>query len=159
MEKHVGIMLYFDNFHRVESLPDDQLGLLFRALMACGEAELAGRDGITGFETRYPAMGERTQMAFAFMADNIRRDAAAGVADALEAEGWVCWDETASAIPEAGTGASSHANAVIRAIPAGSQRAYLTLDAGTESARVLPTLLTRLEARSYAVSVPLETRL
>ena len=77
MEKHVGIMLYFDNFHRVESLPDDQLGLLFRALMACGEAELAGRDGITGFETRYPAMGERTQMAFAFMADNIRRDAAA----------------------------------------------------------------------------------
>ena len=77
MEKHVGIMLYFDNFHRVEGLPDDQLGLLFRALMACGEAELAGRDGITGFETRYPAMGERTQMAFAFMADNIRRDAAA----------------------------------------------------------------------------------
>ena len=77
MEKHVGIMLYFDNFHRVESLPDDQLGLLFRALMACGEAELAGRDGITGFETRYPPMGERTQMAFAFMADNIRRDAAA----------------------------------------------------------------------------------
>ena len=77
MEKSVGIMLYFDNFHRVESLPDDQLGLLFRALMACGEAELAGRDGITGFEARYPAMGERTQMAFAFMADNIRRDAAA----------------------------------------------------------------------------------
>ena len=77
MEKSVGIMLYFDNFHRVESLPDDQLGLLFRALMACGEAELAGRDGIAGFEARYPAMGERTQMAFAFMADNIRRDAAA----------------------------------------------------------------------------------
>ena len=77
MEKHVGIMLYFDNFHRVEGLPDDQLGLLFRALMACGEAELDGRDGITGFEARYPAMGERAQMAFAFMADNIRRDAAA----------------------------------------------------------------------------------
>ena len=78
---------------------------------------------------------------------------------ALEAEGWVCWDETVSAIPEAGTGASSHANAVIRAIPSRSQQAYITLDAGSESARVLPTLLTRLEARSYAVSVPLETRL
>lgn len=78
---------------------------------------------------------------------------------ALEAEGWVCWDETVSAIPEAGAGASSHANAVIRAIPSRSQRAYITLDAGSESARVLPTLLTRLEARSYAVSVPLETRL
>ena len=50
-------------------------------------------------------------------------------------------------------------NAVIRAIPSRSQRAYITLDAGSESARVLPTLLTRLEARSYAVSVPLETRL
>ena len=78
---------------------------------------------------------------------------------ALEAEGWVCWDETVSAIPEAGTGASSHANAVIRAIPSRSQQAYITLDAGSESGRVLPTLLTRLEARSYAVSVPLETRL
>ena len=78
---------------------------------------------------------------------------------ALEEEGWVCWNETASAVPQEGVGASSYASGVIRSIPARSQRAYLTLDAGSDSARVLPTLLQRLESRSYAVSVPLETRL
>ena len=71
------ILLYFDNFHRVADLPDEQLGILFRALMECGEKEAGGEDGITGFEARYPGMGEKTQMAFAFMADTIRRDAAA----------------------------------------------------------------------------------
>ena len=70
------ILLYFDNFHRVADLPDEQLGILFRALMECGEKEAGGEDGITGFEARYPGMGEKTQMAFSFMADTIRRDAA-----------------------------------------------------------------------------------
>ena len=75
--KRSSILLYFDNFHRVAGLPDDQLGILFRALMECGEKEASGQDGITGFEERYPGMGEKTQMAFSFMADTIRRDAAA----------------------------------------------------------------------------------
>ena len=70
--KRSSILLYFDNYHRVAGLPDEQLGLLFRALMESG-----GQDGITGFESRYPAMSEKTQMAFLFMADTIRRDAAA----------------------------------------------------------------------------------
>ena len=75
--KRSSILLYFDNFHRVADLPDQQLGVLFRALMECGEAEACGEDGITGFEERYPAMDGKTQMAFSFMADTIRRDAAA----------------------------------------------------------------------------------
>lgn len=75
--KRSSILLYFDNFRRVAGLPDEQLGLLFRALMECGEAELDGRDGIAGCAERYPGMSEETRMAFAFMADNIRRDAAA----------------------------------------------------------------------------------
>jgi len=75
--KRSSILLYFDNFHRVSNLPDDQLGILFRALMECGEKEASGQDGITGFEERYPGMGEKAQMAFTFMADTIRRDAAA----------------------------------------------------------------------------------
>ena len=75
--KRSSILLYFDNFHRVAGLPDDQLGILFRALMECGEKEASGQDGITGFEDRYPGMGEKAQMAFSFMADTIRRDAAA----------------------------------------------------------------------------------
>ena len=75
--KRSSMLLYFDNFHRVASLPDEQLGILFRALMECGELESSGQDGITGFEERYPGMSEKTQMAFSFMADTIRRDAAA----------------------------------------------------------------------------------
>ena len=78
---------------------------------------------------------------------------------ALEEEGWVCWNETVSALPEEGVGSSAYANGVIRRIPSQNARAYLTLDAGSETARVLSTLLQRLESRSYAVSVPLETRL
>lgn len=75
--KRSSMLLYFDNFHRVAGLPDEQLGILFRALMECGEREAEGQDGITGFEVRYPDMSDRTQMAFLFMADTIRRDAAA----------------------------------------------------------------------------------
>ena len=75
--KRKSMLLYFDNFHRVAGLPDEQLGILFRALMECGEKEARGQDGITGFEERYPDMSEKTQMAFSFMADTIRRDAAA----------------------------------------------------------------------------------
>ena len=75
--KRSSMLLYFDNFHRVAGLPDEQLGILFRALMECGEREAEGQDGITGFEDRYPGMSDRTQMAFLFMADTIRRDAAA----------------------------------------------------------------------------------
>ena len=52
--KRSSILLYFDNFRRVAGLPDEQLGLLFRALMECGEAELDGRDGIAGCAERYP---------------------------------------------------------------------------------------------------------
>ena len=40
--KRSSILLYFDNFHRVADLPDEQLGILFRALMECGEREAAG---------------------------------------------------------------------------------------------------------------------
>ena len=76
MSKKRSILLYFDNFRRVADLPDDQLGILFRALMECGEKEANGEDGITGLRDRYPELCEKAQMAFSFMADTIRRDAA-----------------------------------------------------------------------------------
>ena len=75
--KRKSILLYFDNFELVSGLPDEQLGLLFRALMECGRREADGEDGITGFEQRYPGMCDKAQMAFLFMADGIRRDAEA----------------------------------------------------------------------------------
>lgn len=78
----------------------------------------------------------------------------------LQEEGWICWNETVDAVPAGSqTSASTHANTVIRKIGSRVSSAYLTLDTGTDSARILPTLLQRLGSRSYPVSVPLETRL
>ena len=79
--------------------------------------------------------------------------------DALEAEGWICWNETASAVPTQGVGTNTYANQVLKRISGNHARVYLTLDAGSETARVLPTLLRRLSEEGYGVSVPLETRL
>ena len=76
MSKKRSILLYFDNFRRVADLPDEQLGILLRALMEFGEKEANGEDGITGLRDRYPELCEKAQMAFSFMADTIRRDAA-----------------------------------------------------------------------------------
>lgn len=77
----------------------------------------------------------------------------------LEAEGWICWNETASAVPTQGVGSNTHANQVLSRISGNYARVYLTLDASSETARVLPTLLRRLSEEGYGVSVPLETRL
>lgn len=79
--------------------------------------------------------------------------------DALEEEGWICWNETASAVPTQGVGTNTYANQVLKRISGNHARVYLTLDAGSETARVLPTLLRRLSEEGYGVSVPLETRL
>ena len=77
----------------------------------------------------------------------------------LEAEGWICWNETASAVPTQGVGTNTYANQVLKRISGNHARVYLTLDASSETARVLPTLLRRLAEEGYGVSVPLETRL
>ena len=76
---------------------------------------------------------------------------------ALEEEGWVCWEETA-AVPEPGVSSAAYAGQILRQL-SGSRNACLTLDGGAESARVLSTLLQRLEARSYTITIPLETNL
>lgn len=75
--KHSSILIYFDNFHTVADLPDEQLGVLFRAVMESGELEVNGRDGTAGYRERYPRMSDRIQMAYLFMMGNVRRDAAA----------------------------------------------------------------------------------
>lgn len=77
----------------------------------------------------------------------------------LEEEGWICWDETASGIPAQGVNANTYANQVYKRISGNHTRVYLTLDGSSETARVLPTLLNKLSAEGYGVSVPLETRL
>ena len=75
--KHSSILIYFDNFHMVEDLSDEQLGILFRAVMESAELEVNGRNGVTGYRERYPRMGEKVQTAYQFMMGNVRRDTAA----------------------------------------------------------------------------------
>ena len=75
--KHSSILIYFDNFHMVEDLSDEQLGILFRAVMESAELEVNGRNGVTGYRERYPRMGEKVQTAYQFMMGSIRRDTAA----------------------------------------------------------------------------------
>lgn len=77
MKKRSSVLFYFDNYHLISTLPDDQLALLFRSLMEFSEQEVnGGGASIRTYQRRYPAMGETAQAYFAFMADNVRRDAA-----------------------------------------------------------------------------------
>ena len=77
MKKRPSVLFYFDNYHLISGLPDDQLALLFRTLMEFSEHEINGSGAsISAYQRRYPAMGETAQAYFVFMADNVRRDAA-----------------------------------------------------------------------------------
>lgn len=77
MKRRPSILLYFDNYHLISHLPDDQLALLFRSFMEFSEQEVnGGGASIADYQRRYPAMGETARAYFAFMADNVRRDAA-----------------------------------------------------------------------------------
>ena len=76
MKKRSSILLYFDNYHLVASLPDDQFALLFRALLDFSELEVNGGGAdLFSFPDRYPGMRGKTIGFFYFMADNVRRDA------------------------------------------------------------------------------------
>ena len=75
MKGKKSFVIYFDAYEQLQRLPDQQLGILFRAMMECARKEAAGEDGITGVEQRYPRMREGTLMAFFFLAATIRRDA------------------------------------------------------------------------------------
>lgn len=77
----------------------------------------------------------------------------------LEAEGWVCWEESLAMEPGPTVGAGTFANTVLNRLGSRHRAAYLTLSGGEAAARVLPTLLRQLASNHYTLSVPLETRL
>lgn len=79
--------------------------------------------------------------------------------EGLEAEGWVCWEETVSAVPQTGAGATAHSASVLRALGSRYRSACLTLDGSQTTAQVLPTLLRQLKNHQFVVSTPLETKL
>lgn len=78
---------------------------------------------------------------------------------ALEAEDWVCWNETLSLNPSDTVGANTFASSTLRRLKGRSYRTYLTLPANENAARVLSSLLRQLESSDFVVSVPTETRL
>ena len=78
---------------------------------------------------------------------------------ALEAEGWVCWDETLLLSPDASVSPSTFASRALSRLEGRELATYLTLEGGEDAARVLPTLLRRLTNDHFILGVPLETRL
>ena len=121
------------------------IGLIAQGRTAAGTRRLLEQANETLSEVAY------TRASVVLVPENQREE--------LEQEGWICWNETASAIPDQGVSASTYANKVLSRISGNHTRVYLTLDGSSETARVLPTLLRRLSAEGYGVSVPLETRL
>ena len=91
----------------------------------------------------------RTTMAY--VPDSQRSEA--------EAEGWICWDETLTLSPSDSVGANTFASNTMQRLSGRTRSTYLTLDGGQNTARVLSSLLRRLEQEHFVVSIPLETRL
>lgn len=81
-----------------------------------------------------------------------------GQRQGLEQEGWVCWSETYFFEPSAGTRPSAFASNVLNRL-SGRRLAYLTLAGNENTARVLATLLRRLDSDRCNVAIPLETML
>ncbi len=77
----------------------------------------------------------------------------------LEELGWICWRETVNGIPDEMDSGAGYTEAIVRGLGKNRYSAYLTLDAGGNTARMLTTLLTALRSEGYAVNVPLEVRL
>ena len=70
-------LIYYDNYELISGLSNEQLGVLFRAVMEYGKALLRGETvSIEAFRRGYPDMTDGTYGFFAFMADNVRRDVA-----------------------------------------------------------------------------------
>jgi len=78
--------------------------------------------------------------------------------DAAEAAGWVCWKETLALRPVSAA-AQSFTAGVLEQLSGRTRSTYLTLEGGSNAARVLPTLLRRLEEEHFILNIPMETRI
>lgn len=85
-------------------------------------------------------------------------DAAAGVADALEAEGWVCWTANVDARDD-GRSASTQATALLQNLEGRRSTARVLLDDSTAAASMLERALPRMSRSDYQFRLALETRI
>ena len=70
-----GFVVYFDNYPMLLTMPPEQRGLLFTALMQYADGRWRGE--VTDPEevlVRWPDMGAQAQMGFRFMASAVDRD-------------------------------------------------------------------------------------
>lgn len=79
--------------------------------------------------------------------------------ETLEQEGWVCWNGTLELRPGDNDGPSYFARRTLNQLNGRTRSTYLSLEAGSNTLRVLPTLLKRLEEEGFDLAVPLETHL
>ena len=78
MNRKKGFVLYMDNLNTIRTLPDLQLGILFRALATYAEAaaDCSAEEMLAPCEIlgRFPDLEPATVMAYCFIADTICRD-------------------------------------------------------------------------------------
>ena len=80
-------------------------------------------------------------------------------ASELAEQGWICWEETAQAVPRAGERASAFAQRVTKSVGTSRRTVNLTLDDSAATAAAIGALLTRLDTQDYTVVAPIEPRL
>ncbi|MBQ8801249.1 MAG: hypothetical protein IJZ52_03050 [Clostridium sp.] len=79
--------------------------------------------------------------------------------ETLEAEGWVCWNDTLELKPGDNDGPSYFSRRTLNQLSGRTRSTYLSLEAEENALRILPTLLGRLEEEGFDLALPLETRL
>ncbi len=77
----------------------------------------------------------------------------------LEKDNWVCWRDTQNGSVRTAERAAAYAQRMVNALGTGRRTVYLTMDDSAATARVIGTLLERLEEDGYTMLAPLETRM
>lgn len=77
----------------------------------------------------------------------------------LEKDNWVCWRDTQNGSVRTSERASVYAQRMVNGLGVRRRTVYLTLDDSAATARVIPSLLDRLEEEGYTMLAPLETRM
>ena len=77
----------------------------------------------------------------------------------LERDNWVCWRDTQNGNVRASERTSAYVQRMINGLGTGRRTVYFTLDDSAATARVIGTLLTKLEEEGYAMLAPIETRM
>lgn len=77
---------------------------------------------------------------------------------ALEVDGWVCWNSSVDAIPDGSRTPYNHAAGTVRALPKKGS-VNITLDDSQATADAMTYLLRQLKDKQYTITIPRETRL